>query len=122
MKEYNRANIPLAKALRKNMTPWERKLWYDFLRNYPLRFQRQKAIGNYIADFYCAKAKLIVELDGGGHYDAKQSEKDKIRTKELENMNLKVIRICNLDIDRNFSGVCEYIDSTVNNLSPSQLR
>ena len=66
MKEYNKSNIPLAKALRKNMTPWERKLWYDFLRNYPVRFQRQKAIDNYIADFYCAKARLIIELDGGG--------------------------------------------------------
>ena len=65
MKEYNKANIPLAKTLRKNMTPWERKLWYEFLRNYPIRCQRQKAIGNYIADFYCAKAKLVIELDGG---------------------------------------------------------
>ena len=65
MKEYNKDNIPLAKALRKNMTPWERKLWYEFLRNYPMRFQRQKAIGNYIVDFYCAKIGLVVELDGG---------------------------------------------------------
>ena len=113
MKEYNKANIPLAKALRKNMTPWEKKLWYDFLRNYPVRFQRQKAIGNYIVDFYCAKARLVIELDGGGHYTAQQSEKDSIRTKELEDMNLTVLRICNLDIDRNFSGVCEYIDLAV---------
>ena len=59
MKKYNKANIPLAKTLRKNMTPWERKLWYEFLRYYPVRFQRQKAIGNYIADFYCAKARLV---------------------------------------------------------------
>ncbi|MCI6096959.1 MAG: DUF559 domain-containing protein [Clostridiales bacterium] len=70
MKDYNKENIPLAKTLRKNMTPWERKLWYDFLRYYPVRFQRQKAIGNYIADFYCAKARLVIELDGGGHYTA----------------------------------------------------
>ena len=122
MKEYNKANIPLAKALRKNMTPWERKLWYDFLRNYPVRFQRQKAIGNYIVDFYCAKAKLVVELDGGGHYDPKQAEQDHHRTTALESMNLTVIRICNLDIDRNFQGVCEYIDLSVKNLSLSQLR
>ena len=122
MKEYNRENIPLAKALRKNMTPWERKLWYEFLKYYPTRFQRQKAIGNYIADFYCAKAKLVIELDGGGHYTAEQEEKDRLRTQELENMDLTVLRICNLDIDRNFSGVCEYIDLTVNNLSLSQLR
>ena len=122
MKEYNRDNIPLAKTLRKNMTPWERKLWYEYLRNYPLRFQRQKAIGNYIADFYCAKAKLVIELDGGGHYTPEQSEKDVLRTKELESMDLTVLRICNLDIDRNFRGVCEYIDIAVKRLSPSQLR
>ena len=122
MKAYNKSNIPLAKALRKNMTPWERKLWYDFLRNYPVRFQRQKAIGNYIADFYCARARLIVELDGGGHYTEEQAEKDADRTNELEAMNLKVLRICNLDIDRNFRGVCDHIDLTVRNLSLSQLR
>ena len=119
MKEYNKANIPLAKKLRKNMTPWERKLWYEFLRNYPVRFQRQKAIGNYIVDFYCAKVGLVIELDGGGHYTAKQAEKDQLRTKELESMKLTVIRICNLDIDRNFCGVCEYIDLIVKNLSLS---
>ena len=118
MKEYNKANSPLAKTLRKNMTPWERKLWYEFLRYYPVRFQSQKAIGNYIADFYCAKASLVVELDGGGHYTAEQTEKDNIRTKELEEINLTVLRVCNLDIDRNFSGVCEYIDSYVKNSLP----
>ena len=122
MKEYNKENIPLAKALRKNMTPWERKLWYEFLRNYPIRFQRQKAIGNYIVDFYCAKVGLVIETDGCGHYTAEQTEKDHIRTKNLENMKLTVIRICNLDIDRNFRGVCEHIDLTVKNLSLSQLR
>ncbi|MBE6788354.1 MAG: endonuclease domain-containing protein [Ruminococcaceae bacterium] len=118
MKEYSRLNIPLAKTLRKNMTPWERKLWYNFLRSYPIRFQRQKAIGNYIADFYCAKARIIIELDGGGHYNKEQISKDNIRTKELENMNLSVLRICNLDIDRNFYGVCECIDLAVKNSLP----
>ena len=122
MKSYNKDNIPLAKALRKNMTPWERKLWYDFLKYYPVRFQRQKTIGNYIADFYCAKARLVIELDGGGHYTPEQAEKDRLRAKDLESMSLTVVRICNLDIDRNFRGVCEYIDLTVKNLSPSQLR
>jgi len=121
MKEYNRENIPLAKALRRNMTPWERKLWYEFLKYYPVRFQRQKAIGNYIADFYCAKAKLVIELDGGGHYTHTQEEKDNLRTQELESMDLTVLRVCNLDVDRNFEGVCEYIDSAVI-LSLSQLR
>ena len=120
MKPYSKENIPLAKALRKNMTPWERKLWYQFLRSYPLRFQRQKTIGNYIVDFYCAKAQLVIELDGGGHYAKEQIEKDEIRTMALEAMNLTVLRICNSDIDRNFSGVCEYIDLAVKNLSLSQ--
>ena len=113
MKGYNKENIPLAKALRKNMTTWERKLWYDFLRYYPVRFQRQKAIGNYIADFYCAKARLVIELDGGGHYTPEQARKDEIRTRDLESMNLTVLRICNLDIDRNFRGVCEHVERMV---------
>ncbi len=120
MKEYNKSNIPLAKTLRKNMTPWERKLWYEFLRDYPIRFQRQKAVGNYVVDFYCAKARLVIELDGGGHYTSEQTKKDNIRTKELEDMNFKVLRICNLDIDCNFYGVCEYIDLAVRcSLPPS---
>ncbi|MBE6936935.1 MAG: endonuclease domain-containing protein [Ruminococcaceae bacterium] len=118
MKDYNKENIHLAKVLRKNMTPWERKLWYDFLRNYPVRFQRQKAIGNYIADFYCAKARLILELDGGGHYTLEQARKDEQRTNDLNAMNLTVVRICNLDIDRNFCGVCEYVDRLVQTSLP----
>ena len=113
MKAYNRENIPLAKRLRKNMTPWERKLWYQFLRSYPVRFQRQKAIGNYIADFYCAKTRLVLELDGGGHYEALQQTLDEQRTKELEAVGLKVLRFCNLDIERNFDGVCQTIDLAV---------
>ena len=118
MKAYNKENIPPAKVLRKNITSWERKLWYDFLRNYPVRFQRQKAIGNYIADFYCAKARLVIELDGGGHYTPEQAEKDEQRTYDLSAMNLTVARICNLDIDRNFCGVCEYVDRLVQNSLP----
>ena len=73
-------------------------------------------------DFYCAKIGLVIELDGGGHYTTAQTEKDDLRTKDLESMKLAVIRICNLDIDRNFRGVCEYIDLSVKNLSLSQLR
>ena len=118
MKKYNKANIPLAKELRKNMTPWERKLWYEFLRSYPVRFQRQKALGNYIADFYCAKAALVIELDGGGHYEPEQMKADSERTSDLEDMKLKVIRICNADIDRNFQGVCEFLDMEVQKSLP----
>lgn len=113
MKSYNKENIKLARALRKNMTPWERKLWYEFLRSYPVRFQMQKAIGEYIVDFYCAKAGLVIELDGGGHFDEKQKSADTLRTSDLKKMNLKVIRFSSLDIDDNFYGVCEKIDELV---------
>jgi len=78
-----------------------------------VRFQRQKAIGNDIADFYCAKARLIVELDGGGHYDPEQRQRDNERTQALKSMNLNVLRICNCDVDRHFTDVCEMIDDHV---------
>lgn len=113
MKTYNKSNIPLAKTLRKNPTPWERKLWFNFLRSYSIRFQRQKAIGEYIVDFYCAKAGLIIELDGGGHYKSEQAEKDRIRSEKLMEAGLTVLRFTNTDIDRNFNGVCEVIDKKV---------
>ena len=118
MKEYKQTNVKVARILRKNMTPWERKLWYEYLRNYPIRFQRQKAIGEYIADFYCAKAKLIIELDGSGHYEEKQILKDEKRTEELKRLDVKVIRISNIDVDKNIEGVCEYIDEVVKSSLP----
>ena len=111
--KYNRDNKEYAHQLRKNMTPWERKLWYLFLKDYPVRFQRQKCIDNYIVDFYCFKAKLIIELDGGGHYDAEAERHDQYRTKVLEKYGLKVIRFCNLDVDKNFYGVCTVIDEEI---------
>ena len=74
--EYDRRLIGTAKALRKNLTPKERKLWYEFLNKYRVRFQRQKVIGHYIADFYCASAKLIIEIDGSGHYTDEQQRCD----------------------------------------------
>ena len=118
MIEYNKSNIPLAQKLRKSMTPWERKLWYEFLSQYPVRFQRQKAIGDYIVDFYCAKARLVVELDGGGHYLEDQTAADALRTQALEQMGLRVVRICNLDIDKNFRGVCEFLNMLVQDSLP----
>ena len=119
MKPYDRRNVPLARKLRKEMTPWERKLWYEFLRTYPVRFQRQKVIGAYIVDFYCAKARLVLELDGGGHYETAQMQRDELRTLALEGMGLQVVRVCNLDIDKNFSGVCQMIDAQVRENYPS---
>ena len=111
--KHNPKNEERARVLRKNMTPWERKLWYCFLKDYPVRFQRQKCIDAFIADFYCFKAKLVIELDGGGHYYEDSKKKDDFRTKIIENYGLKVIRFCNLDIDNNFYGVCTVIDKEV---------
>ena len=118
MLKYNKDLIVYAKELRKNMTPWEMKLWNLFLREYPIRFQRQKVIDNYIVDFYCAKARLVIELDGGGHYTDEQMQYDATRTKILEKYGLKVLRICNLEIDNNFYHVCEYIDREVKQSLP----
>ena len=82
--KHNKEFVPLAKTLRKNMTKEEKHLWYDYLREYPIRFIRQKVIGKYIVDFYCAKAKLVIELDGSQHYDDKGIAKDTLRTEFLE--------------------------------------
>ena len=112
-RKHNKELTPNAKALRKNMTKEERHLWYDFLRNYPVRFTRQKVIDNYIVDFYCHSARLIIELDGSQHYEDKEILKDKIRTQKIEERNLKVIRIPNNEITNNFEGVCEYVDICV---------
>ena len=102
-----------ARYLRKNMTKEERKLWYEFLRDYPVRFLRQKVIDCYIADFYCSKVRLILELDGSQHYDPQNELKDAIRTQQLEKRNLTVVRIPNNAIKENFPGVCKYIDDFV---------
>jgi very-short-patch-repair endonuclease len=78
--KHNKQLVPLARALRKNMTKEGRRLWYDFLRDYPVRFSRQKVLGRYIADFYSAEAKLIIELDGSQHYEDENIRKDARRT------------------------------------------
>ena len=111
--KHNKKLVPNAKQLRKEMTKEERHLWYDFLKDYPVRFLRQKVIGNYIVDFYCAKANLIVELDGSQHFEDENIEKDVQRTKFLENYGLTVIRIPNNEVNNNFRGVCEHIDLSV---------
>ena len=115
--DYNESNIKLAKSLRKNATPQENHLWYDFLSKYPVRFQRQKAIDNFIADFYCHKAKLVVEIDGSEHFSDEGIAKDKFRTDILEGYDIKVVRFTNPQIDKEFQGVCEYIDLVVKQLT-----
>ena len=112
-RKHNKNIVPFAKELRKNMTKEERHLWYDFLKNYPVRFLRQKVIDNYIVDFYCHSARLIIELDGSQHYEEKGLLKDRIRTERIEKRNLTVMRIPNNEGNRNFEGVCQYISDAV---------
>ena len=111
--KHNGQLVPFAKQLRKEMTKEERHLWYDFLRTYPVRFLRQKILGKYIADFYCAEAKLVIELDGSQHYEESNIENDAQRTTFLEGYGLTVIRIPNNEVSRKFRGVCEYIDTAI---------
>ncbi|MBR2442461.1 MAG: endonuclease domain-containing protein [Clostridia bacterium] len=111
--KHNKQLVPLAKQLRKEMTKEERRLWYDFLRLYSVRFSRQKVLGKYIADFYSAEAKLVIELDGSQHYENDNIEKDAERTAFLESYGLTVLRIANNEVNKNFREVCEYIDNMV---------
>ena len=111
--KHNKQLVPLARQLRKEMTKEERHLWYDFLHSYPIRFSRQKVLGKYIADFYSAEARLVIELDGSQHYEDSNAEKDTERAAFLEGYGLTVIRIPNNEVSRNFYGVCEYIDAAV---------
>ena len=111
--KYNKDNVSLAKKLRHEATPEENHLWYDFLSGYEIRFQRQKAIDNFIADFYCHKVGLVIELDGSQHYSEEGKRNDEFRTEILEGYDLRVIRFTNRQIKENFCGVCAYIDKVV---------
>ncbi len=102
-----------ARHLRREMTPHERKLWYLFLRNYPIKLYKQRIIGNYIIDFYCASAKLVIELDGSQHYEEQGINYDLKRSAYLESLGLSVLRFTNRDVDRNFRAVCEHIDMVI---------
>ncbi len=102
-----------ARSLRRNMTEQERRIWYGFLRKYPVRFYRQRVIDNYIVDFYCSKAKLVIELDGSQHYTPEGQEYDFSRTESLKAHKLEVLRISNGDVAHHFHEVCEYIDQRV---------
>ena len=119
--KHNKQLVPFAKQLRKEMTKEERHLWYDFLKAYPVRFSRQKVPGKYIADFYSAQAKLVIEPDGSQHYEEIGTQKDAERTAFPEGYGLTVLRIPNNEISRSFRGVCAYMDTAVKQ-SLSQLR
>ncbi len=119
---YNQDLKQSARELRKAMTPQERHLWFDFLKEYPVRVYRQRSIDHFIADFYCSRAHLIIELDGSQHYSPEGLSYDEWRSSILETYNLKVLRISNPDVDRNFRAVCEYIDRAIQERLPTHLK
>ena len=120
-RKHNKMLTENAKILRNNMTKEEKHLWYDYLRKCPVRFSRQKVLGKYIADFYSAEAKMVIELDGSQHYEKENRIYDEKRTEFLEGYDLKVIRIPNCEINNNFEGICRYLDKKIEQ-SLSQLR
>ena len=103
----------LAKTLRKNATKEERILWRKYLSTHPVRFRRQQIIENFIVDFYCHDAKLVIELDGSQHYEEKAQDYDKQRSMIIENLGIKIVRFPNNAVMQNFSGVCQEIDNLV---------
>ena len=106
---------PFARSLRKNMTKEEKKLWYQFLRNVEPQFHRQFVIDRYIVDFYCAEANLIVELDGAQHYEGDAPKYDAERDRFLQDLGYRVLRYTDLELNRNFRGVCEDIWNHIHN-------
>ena len=114
---YDRSKIPVAKELRKNATRQEQQLWYDFLRTFRPRFQRQKTISGFVADFYCAKARLVVELDGGQHETEEGMACDAERTAVLGRFGVTVLRFSNREVDRDFPAVCRKIAAAVSSLT-----
>ncbi|MDO4845234.1 MAG: endonuclease domain-containing protein [Oscillospiraceae bacterium] len=100
---------PLSQKLRRDMTKEERRLWYDFLKTLPLTFNRQKVIGPYIVDFFCAGANLVIELDGSQHYEIPGVTADAARDQYLSGLGFRVLRYSNTDVNQNFAGVCEDI-------------
>ncbi len=103
---YNKKLKAFSQKLRKEMTKEEKHLWYDFLKTLPCTFNRQKVIGDYIVDFYCATSKIVIEIDGWQHGTEENSEYDSVRTEYLESLGLKVLRYSNKDIHKKFNYIC----------------
>lgn len=110
---YNKKLTARAALLRKEATPQEKILWYRFLNKYPIRFKRQKPIDNFIVDFYCNSAGLVIELDGSQHFSEEGLLYDEERSRILENYGLFILRFTNTDVDKNFDGVCARVEETV---------
>ncbi len=107
--KYNKKYVSLAQNLRKNMTREEKRLWYDFLKRLPITVNRQKNIGNYIVDFFIAKNRIVIEIDGQGHGFEENIQKDKNRDEDFDNLGITVLRYTNEDINRRFNSVCQDI-------------
>jgi len=110
----NNELLNVARILRRNMTRQEKHLWYDFLRYYPVKIYKQRIIDDFIADFYCHSARLVIELDGSQHYTNQGKAHDEARTEILERYGIYVLRFSNKDVDDNFEGVCRMIDRVIN--------
>ena len=110
----NNELLNVARILRRNMTRQEKHLWYDFLRYYPVKIYKQRIIDNFIADFYCHSARLVIELDSSQHYTSQGKAHDAARTEILEGYGIYVLRFSNRDVDENFEGVCRVIDRVIN--------
>lgn len=110
-----------AKDLRKNMTPEEKKLWYGFLREYPVRFLHQRVVDDYILDFYCSKARLCIEIDGFQHEAVANREHDGVRSAKLSQFGITTIRFPNEQINLDFGEVCRIIDNKVKELMKKRL-
>ena len=111
---YNTELKDKAQELRRSMTPEEQRLWFGYLRSAPVRFRRQRPIGPYIADFYCAKAKLVIEIDGHDHFTEAGRRYDARRTAYLESLGLKVVRFSDWAVETDFDRVCRHISVDVN--------
>ena len=109
----NNKLLPFARALRKEMTPQERKLWYLYLRRYPVKIYRQRIIDSYIADFYCHAARLVIEIDGSQHYTKEGDMYDEQRSRALSDLGLAVVRFSNNEVDTQFSFVCGKIEKLI---------
>ena len=101
--------VTFSQELRKNMTKEERHLWYDFLKSLPVTVHRQKVIGKYIADFYIASAKIVIELDGSQHYEEEAQKHDAERDEYFKQNKIRVLRYSNYEINTAFDSVCSDI-------------
>lgn len=103
---YRRDLKSRSQSLRRDPSPAERKLWYEFLRGLPDKFTRQKPLARYVVDFYCSRQRLVIEVDGDSHFTDVAMAKDAARTAAIEGMGIKVLRLTNQEVMQDFEGAC----------------